>query len=123
MAANTVAAGCLGCGLMGVIYLAVAVVGAQSRGLYPASSNGGEALLAIRAALFRRLRGGDPGGDRHLCLRQDGGGPHHQLLPDLLRAVPPWAVLPDVGGGVLPVLLWGGQLGLETILGLGHPPS
>lgn len=52
VAANTVAAGCLGCGLMGVIYLAVAVVGAQSRGLYPASSNGGEALLAIARHYF-----------------------------------------------------------------------
>ena len=52
VAANTVAAGCLGCGLMGVIYLAVAVVGAESRGAYPAASNGGEALLVIARHYF-----------------------------------------------------------------------
>ena len=52
VAVNTVAAGCLGCGLMGVIYLAVAVVGAESRGLYPAASNGGEALLTIARHYF-----------------------------------------------------------------------
>lgn len=52
VAANTVAAGCLGCGLMGVIYLAVAVVGAESRGIYPAASNGGEALLTIARHYF-----------------------------------------------------------------------
>ena len=52
VAANTVAAGCLGCGLMGVIYLAVAVMGAESRGLYPAASNGGEALLTIARHYF-----------------------------------------------------------------------
>ena len=52
IAVNTVAAGCLGCGLMGVIYLAVAVVGAQSRGVYPAASNGGEALLTIARHYF-----------------------------------------------------------------------
>lgn len=52
VAANTVAAGCLGCGLMGVIYLAVAVVGAESRGVYPAASNGGEALLTIARHYF-----------------------------------------------------------------------
>ena len=52
VAVNTVAAGCLGCGLMGGIYLAVAVVGAESRGLYPAASNGGEALLTIARHYF-----------------------------------------------------------------------
>ena len=52
IAANTVAAGCLGCGLMGVIYLAVAVAGAQSRALYPAASNGGAALLIIAQHYF-----------------------------------------------------------------------
>ena len=52
VAANTVAADCLGCGLMGLIYLAVAVVGAQSRGVYPAASNGGEALLVIAQHYF-----------------------------------------------------------------------
>ena len=52
IAVNTVKAGCLGCGLMGVIYLAVAVAGTQSRGIYPAASNGGEALLTIARHYF-----------------------------------------------------------------------
>ncbi|MGI6011133.1 MAG: branched-chain amino acid transport system II carrier protein [Ruminococcus sp.] len=52
IAANTVRAGCLGCGLMGIIYLAVAVVGAQSRGIYAAAPNGGEALLTIANHYF-----------------------------------------------------------------------
>ena len=52
IAVNTVKAGIFGCGLMGIIYLAVAVVGAQSRGLYPVSANGGEALLVIARHYF-----------------------------------------------------------------------
>ena len=52
VAANTVAAGCLGCGLMGLIYLAVALAGAESRAAYPAASNGGEALLTIARHYF-----------------------------------------------------------------------
>lgn len=52
IAANTLRAGCLGCGLMGIIYLAVAVAGAQSRGLYPVSPNGGETLLMIARHYF-----------------------------------------------------------------------
>lgn len=52
IAVNTVKAGCLGCGLMGVIYLAVAVAGTQSRRIYPAASNGGEALLTIARHYF-----------------------------------------------------------------------
>ena len=72
-------------------------------------------------ALLRGFRRGDPGRDRHLCLRQDGGGPHHQLFPDVLRAVPPRAVLPGVGGRVLPVLVRGGQLRPGDHPGMGHP--
>ncbi|MGI6008131.1 MAG: branched-chain amino acid transport system II carrier protein [Ruminococcus sp.] len=52
IASNTLSAGILGCGLMGIIYLAVAVVGAESRGLYPVSSNGGETLLIIARHYF-----------------------------------------------------------------------
>lgn len=52
IAANTVLAGCLGCGLMGVIYLAVAVAGAQTRALYPTASNGGEVLLTMAQHYF-----------------------------------------------------------------------
>ena len=52
IAGNTVLAGCLGCGLMGVIYLAVAVAGAQTRAVYPAASNGGEVLLWMAQHYF-----------------------------------------------------------------------
>ena len=52
IAANTVLAGCLGCSLMGVIYLAVAVAGAQTRALYPTASNGGEVLLTMAQHYF-----------------------------------------------------------------------
>lgn len=52
IAVNTVLAGCLGCSLMGVIYLAVAVAGAQTRTLYPIASNGGEVLLTMAQHYF-----------------------------------------------------------------------
>ena len=52
IAGNTVLAGCLGCGLMGVIYLAVAVAGAQTRAVYPAAANGGEVLLWMAQHYF-----------------------------------------------------------------------
>lgn len=47
VAANTVRAGVFGCLLMGFIYLAVTVVGVQSRGLFEVSENGGIALAQI----------------------------------------------------------------------------
>ncbi len=47
VASNTVKAGVFGCLLMGVIYLAVTVVGVQSRGLFETSENGGIALAQI----------------------------------------------------------------------------
>lgn len=52
IAANTVIAGCLGCSLMGIIYLAVAAAGAQSRAIYPLAANGGEVLLLIAQHYF-----------------------------------------------------------------------
>ena len=47
VASNTVKAGVFGCLLMGVIYLAVTVIGVQSRGLFETSENGGIALAQI----------------------------------------------------------------------------
>ena len=47
VAKNTVLAGVFSCVLMGVIYLAVTLMGARSRGVLPLYSNGGEALAAI----------------------------------------------------------------------------
>lgn len=47
VAANTVRAGVFGCLFMGLIYLAVTVIGVQSRGLFEVSENGGIALAQI----------------------------------------------------------------------------
>ena len=47
VAGNTVRAGIFSCLLMAVIYLAVTVVGVQSRGLFETSENGGIALAEI----------------------------------------------------------------------------
>ena len=47
VAATTVKSGIFSCLLMGVIYLAVTLVGVQSRGLFETSANGGIALAQI----------------------------------------------------------------------------
>ena len=52
VARSTVRAGLLSSLLMALIYLLVTVVGAQSRGVFPASDNGGEALARIAAHYF-----------------------------------------------------------------------
>lgn len=52
VAKSTVKAGILSCFFMAVIYAAVAIAGAQSRGMFPVYSNGGEALAAIANHYF-----------------------------------------------------------------------
>ena len=52
VAFNTVRAGEFGCLLMGAIYLALAVIGAQSRGVYPLAANGGEVLALVARHYF-----------------------------------------------------------------------
>ena len=52
IARNTAKAGIFSCLLMGVIYIAVAVVGTQSRGLFPVYENGGVALAQIANHYF-----------------------------------------------------------------------
>lgn len=52
VARQTVRAGILSSALMGLIYVLVTVVGAQSRGLFAASGNGGEALSQIAEHYF-----------------------------------------------------------------------
>ncbi len=52
VAGSTVRAGVFSCLLMGLIYLAVTIVGTQSRGLFPVSANGGEALALIAEHYF-----------------------------------------------------------------------
>ena len=52
VAKNTVRSGILSSVLMAVIYVLVTVAGAQSRGVFPPSSNGGEALALIAGHYF-----------------------------------------------------------------------
>ena len=52
IAKNTVAAGLLSALLMALIYVLVAAAGAQSRGAFPASGNGGEVLAQIAEHYF-----------------------------------------------------------------------
>ena len=54
VAINTVYSGVFSCVLMGVTYLAVTVIGAQSRGVYELCSNGGEVLSLISNHYFGR---------------------------------------------------------------------
>ena len=57
VAVNTVRSGAAGCLLMGAIYLALAVIGAQSRGAYPLAANGGEVLALVAQHYFGRAGG------------------------------------------------------------------
>lgn len=52
VAKSTVKAGVISSLLMALIYVLVAVMGAQSRGVFPASANGGEALARIAGFYF-----------------------------------------------------------------------
>lgn len=52
IASNTVAAGVFSCLAMAVIYILVTVAGAESRGIYPISENGGAALAVIARHYF-----------------------------------------------------------------------
>lgn len=54
VAADTVRAGVFSCGMMAVIYIAVTMVGTQSRGLYPVNANGGETLALVAGHYFGR---------------------------------------------------------------------
>ena len=56
-AGSTVRECVFSCLLMGVIYVATTVVGTQSRGLFPASANGGEALTLIADHYFGKVGG------------------------------------------------------------------
>lgn len=57
IAGNTVRAGFFGCLLMAVIYFMLTVVGAQSRTIYPLSSDGGAALYLIATHYFKGVGG------------------------------------------------------------------
>ena len=52
IAANTVRSGLFGCTLMGIIYVALTVIGGQSRAVYPLCADGGEALHLIAQHYF-----------------------------------------------------------------------
>ena len=55
VAKNTVKAGVFSCVTMGLIYVAVAVVGAQSRGLFEVCKNGGEVFALVANHYFGKV--------------------------------------------------------------------
>lgn len=57
IAGNTVVSGIFGCVLMALIYAALAIIGAQSRAIYPVASDGGEALYVIATHYFGGIGG------------------------------------------------------------------
>lgn len=57
IAGNTVTSGIFGCAIMALIYAALAVIGAQSRVLYPISADGGEALYVVATHYFGGVGG------------------------------------------------------------------
>lgn len=57
IAGNTVVSGIFGCIIMAVIYIMLALVGAQSRTAYPLSADGGEALHLIATHYFKSTGG------------------------------------------------------------------
>lgn len=57
IASNTVYAGIFSCLIMAAIYIAVTIMGTQSRGAYPLFANGGEGLWAISKHYFGNAGG------------------------------------------------------------------
>ncbi len=57
IAGNTVVSGIFGCVIMAVIYVMLALVGAQSRAVYPLSADGGAALYLIATHYFKTVGG------------------------------------------------------------------
>ena len=57
IAGNTVTSGIFGCAIMALIYAALAIIGAQSRVLYPISADGGEALYVVATHYFGGVGG------------------------------------------------------------------
>ncbi len=99
VAGSTVRAGIFSCLLMAAIYVAVTIVGVQSRGLFETLGKRRHRPRADRAALPRLRRPSDPRRDRDARLPQDLRGPHHQLRGDLHGPLPRgptyrvWAVI------------------------------
>ena len=99
VASSTVKAGVFSSLLMALIYLAVTVVGAQSRGLFATSENGGIAG-ADCPALSRQCGSCDSGGNGDAGLPQNVGRSDHELCGDFLQHVPEGSKIPCLGGFV-----------------------
>ena len=85
----------------GLIYLAVTIVGTQSRALYEAGANGGEVLAIIAKHYFGTAGAIVSGRHRDLCLPENGDRPDHELRRDLSEDVQEWPELSRVGDTVL----------------------
>lgn len=121
VASSTVRSGIFSCLFMGVIYLAVTIVGVQSRGLFEPAANGGVAL----AQIARHYLGGAGllvlAATVTLACLKTGGWPHHQLCRDLLRPLPQRPHLSHLGHHLQRSLLPVRQPGAERHHRLRHP--
>ena len=105
VAVSTVCAGVFSSALMAGIYLLYPCRRAKPR---PVCGGGQRRRSAgpDRGGLLRPRRRADPGGNGDRRLPENGGRPDHQLRRNLCRNLPARALLPGVGGGVLPALVF-----------------
>ena len=100
VAKNTIKAGVFSCLLMALIYLAVTVVGAQSRGLYRDLQQRRRGLRPGVEPLLWQDRRDDPGSHGLPGLPENGRRPRHELRGDVLQALPEIPAVPRLGSGL-----------------------
>ena len=91
--------------LMVVIYMLTIIMGAQSRGLFDLSDNGGIALTQISGPLPGRYRKRRARADHHVRLPQDSDRTRHKLRRDVRKARPGQAQLQRLGDVLHAVLV------------------
>ena len=121
VARSTVLAGVFSSLLMALIYLLVTVVGAQSRGAFPAAANGGEALAQIAEHYFGAAGALILAATVTIACLKTAVGAHHQLQRNLRGTFPQRSRLPGVGGDLLRRLLPHRQPGPQCHPQLLHP--
>ena len=106
VAGNTVRAGIFSSILMAGIYLLVTVVGAQSRGIFPAGSNGGEALAQIAEHYFGSAGAVILAVIVTIACLKTAVGLITSCGATFERMFPGQPVLPDLGCGILPGVVY-----------------
>lgn len=122
VASCTVKAGFFGCLLMGFIYVAVALMGVQSRGLFPAAANGGAALGMIAHYFYPGIGATLLAATVCLCCLKTSIGlitsiseAFVQMFPGLKLGYRVWAVL------FSSIAFLFANFGLSTIIGFSIP--